>query len=89
MFEVMSIRVFSQQNEAKRSGTRCHVAYIGVLYIGESKCAFDFADNRQYVNLLDCQVAILENAVARHQAAGVVPTPLGNLTLLLCSDTAG
>lgn len=88
MFEVMSIRVFSQQNEAKRSGTRCHVAYIGV-YIGESKCAFDVADNLQYVSLLDCQVAILENAVARHQAAGVVPTPLGNLTFLLCRDTAG
>jgi CoA:oxalate CoA-transferase len=30
------------------------------------------------VAMLDCQVAILENAVARYQATGVVPTPLGS-----------
>ncbi|MCH7866672.1 MAG: CoA transferase [Myxococcales bacterium] len=30
------------------------------------------------VGMLDCQVAILENAVARYQATGEVPTPLGS-----------
>lgn len=30
------------------------------------------------VGMLDCQVAILENAVARYQATGDVPTPLGS-----------
>ncbi|MCK8058553.1 MULTISPECIES: CaiB/BaiF CoA-transferase family protein [unclassified Fusibacter] len=30
------------------------------------------------VSMLDCQVAILENAIARYQATGEVPTPIGN-----------
>lgn len=30
------------------------------------------------VAMLDCQVAILENAIARYLASGKVPTPLGN-----------
>lgn len=30
------------------------------------------------VGMLDCQVAILENAVARYQVTGEVPTPLGS-----------
>jgi CoA:oxalate CoA-transferase len=30
------------------------------------------------VGMLDCQVAILENAVARYQATGEIPTPLGS-----------
>jgi CoA:oxalate CoA-transferase len=30
------------------------------------------------VGMLDCQVAILENAIARYQATGEVPTPLGS-----------
>lgn len=30
------------------------------------------------VSMLDCQVAILENAIARYQVTGEVPAPLGN-----------
>lgn len=30
------------------------------------------------VGMLDCQVAVLENAIARYLTAGVVPKPLGN-----------
>lgn len=30
------------------------------------------------VGMLDCQLAILENAIARYVTSGVVPTPLGN-----------
>ena len=30
------------------------------------------------VGMLDCQVAVLENAIARYVTAGAVPTPLGN-----------
>ncbi|MGO4812868.1 CaiB/BaiF CoA transferase family protein [Cupriavidus sp. 2MCAB6] len=29
------------------------------------------------IGMLDCQVALLENAIARHSATGVVPAPLG------------
>ena len=31
------------------------------------------------VAMLDCQVAILENAIARYCVAGVNPTPIGNM----------
>lgn len=30
------------------------------------------------VGMLDCQLAILENAIARYMVAGTIPTPLGN-----------
>lgn len=30
------------------------------------------------VGMLDCQVAVLENAISRYTTSGVVPTPLGN-----------
>lgn len=30
------------------------------------------------VGMLDCQVAVLENAIARYVTSGLVPTPLGN-----------
>jgi len=41
------------------------------------ECARTGAGRRVDVAMLDCQVAILENAIARYQASGVVPGPLG------------
>src|SRR4051812_30886389 len=49
--------------------------------IGISSALFDRANTGEAtkidVSMLDCQVAILENAIARYAATGVVPGPLG------------
>ncbi len=34
--------------------------------------------NKVDISMLDCQVAILENAIARYVAEGVIPRPIGN-----------
>lgn len=45
-------------------------AYIEVLKTGRG--------NRIDISMLDCQVAILENAIARYEVSGEVPGPIGN-----------
>ena len=41
------------------------------------ECTRTGAGRRVDVAMLDCQVAMLENAIARYRASGVVPGPLG------------
>ncbi|HEX3425331.1 MAG TPA: CaiB/BaiF CoA-transferase family protein [Acidimicrobiales bacterium] len=51
----------------------CAVGILGALHERHASGVGRHVD----VSLLDCQVALLENAIARYSATGVVPGPLG------------
>jgi CoA:oxalate CoA-transferase len=49
------------------------IGILSALYVREKTGRGQKID----VSMLDCQVAILENAIARYMASGIVPRPLG------------
>jgi CoA:oxalate CoA-transferase len=56
------------------AGLFCAIGILAALHERESSCLGQMVD----VAMLDCQVAILENAISRYEITGEIPRPIGN-----------
>ena len=56
------------------AGLFCAIGILSALHERESSGVGQFVD----VAMLDCQVAILENAISRYEFTGEIPRPIGN-----------